>query len=391
MGFLKFLKKALESSTKIEEETLVEKISYKYLRNWIQKQKSEIAEKENEFLKKINERTSQLAIELGKEVTALQQVDLDDLKVEKRAKLITKININKYIEHLRNLAETLQCLEVDTSNNLMETITEIFETFEQKSTKNFQKAAFLAGHKLNNIGVSTGRFFKDIRQIMNDNNILIDRVKIVRSVDLKLNDIDNLKKTQLAFKSKVTCFEQKIVELKAKEHGINTKIQVVKTSKSYAEELKKQKDLEKNTFELKEKFHKLKTLIDFKFLANTFHSNPKQLAIVREYKVNFEEAFQRDSGEKFTHLLKEAEVSQSTIFHSIDEIVDLKQKIESIMIKTDQVEDLSKDIKKIKLQIEDMTSKKELEQKRYSKFQAGQEKIFNSIRDKLSKINVELE
>jgi len=391
MGFLDRVRKALGPNTKIEEEKPAEKVKSADISSWIQNQKDQIVREESEFLKQINIRTSQLANELEKEVISLQAVDLDDIKAEKRAKLITKINLDKYIEHLKNLTETLQCFEVDTSDNLMETITEIFKTFEQKSMKNFQKAAFLAGHKLNNIGVSTGRFFKDIRQIVKDNEKIISTSKLISSVDSKLDEINNFEKTQLEFKSKVSDFEQKISQLKSEKKSIVKEIEQVKTSKSYANELKKQSNFEKDKSELREKTCKLKTLIDFKVLANTFHSNPKQLAIVRDYKSDFDGAFQIDLGEKLTQLLKAAEVSQSNVFRSIDEIVSLKQKIENTVFEKDKVEILSVDIKKIKLQIEDIVSKKELEQKKHNKFQASKEQILNSIRDKLSKINVVLE
>jgi hypothetical protein len=390
MSFLKFIKRIRASSAKVEEEISTEAVKLAELTSWIKNQKNNISKEEREFLGKINTRTSQLADELEKEVTALQEVNLDDLKVEKRAKSITKINLDKYVEHLKNLVETLQCFDVTTSNNLMENLTEIFKDFEQKSMKNFQKAAFLAGHKLGTIGVSTGRFFKDIRQLMKDNSSMIKHSNIIISLYSKLSEVDNLEKTQLEFKSKITSFEQKILELSDKEKTIIVEMEQVKKSKSYASDIKKLDDFAKNKSKLLREIHKLRELIDFKFLANTFHSNPKQLTAVREYNTHFTESFQGDSGKKLVSLLRDAEVTQSTVFDHINELVLLKHTVDSTVIEPDQVSRLNNDIEKVKLQMKDMLYRKEVEQKKHDKFQASKEHILAAMRNKLSEINVVL-
>jgi hypothetical protein len=391
MGFLDFIKKVLDSSAKVEEEKIAEKVKSKDIKNWVQNKKKVIAEDEKVFLKQINTRTSQLADELEKEVTALRAVNLDKLKAEKHAKLITKTNLNKYAEHLSELTETLRSLNITTSDNILENITLIFRNFEQKSIKNFQKASFLVGHELSDIGVSTGKFFKDIRQTIKDNMSIINSSKIICSVELKLKEIDDFEKTKLKFKSNIDNFEQKVTEFKDEKNQLTKDIETVKTSKSYIKELKKCEDLENDKTELKKNIYKLKNLIDFKLLANTFHSNPKQMAIVKDYKTNFEEAFQSDSSNILINLLTEAKVNHGSILDNINNIIKTQQKIENTILDEDRIANLNMDIHSIQLQIEDINSKKELEQKKYNKFQTNHAAMLDAISDKLSKINVLVE
>ena len=391
MGFLDRIRKILETNTKIEEEKVAENVKSKDLKNWIQNRKKAFAKEESKFLKQINTRISQLADELKKEVTALQTINLADLKVEKRARLITGINIDKYTDHLQNLIETLQNLDLTTTDGLMETITTLFRDFEQKSNKNFQKAVFLAGHKLNDIGINIGRFFSDIRKLIKSNETLINRSKILSAVESKIFDMDDLEKTKQEFVEKVEIHEQKIIELKDKKKQLETEMQTVKKSKAYAQEVQKREELEKDKIELTKSIYKLRTLIDFKLLANIFHSNPKQLAIVRDYKSNFEEAFQRDASKKLIAMLEETKIDRSQISDSIEQIIKTQKKIENTVIEADQIESLDAEAKKIGLQIEELNAKKELEQKKHDKFQISREKILDSIRSKLSKIDVVLE
>ena len=391
MGFFNFIKKVLDTAKELEEESTIEKVKAEDIKSWIHNRKKSIAEEESKFLKQINARILSLADELEKEVTALQEVDFDDIKAEKRAKMIVGTNLDIYIGHLTNLIATLRELNITTTHNLLENITMIFRNFEQKSMKNFQKAAFLVGHKLGDIGVSTGKFFNDIRQQMKDNKTLINRAKIINIVDLKLTEIDNFEKTKLEFKSNIDAFKQNITKLETKKKGIDEEIDAVKKSQSYAKETKEREEFEKDKTELTKSIYKLRKLIDFKLLSNTFHSNHKQLAIIRSYKANFEEAFQRDAGRKLIGLLDEAKINKGNILDSINKITATQQKIENTIIEPDKIVDLNKDITIITHQIEDLNSKKELEQKKCDKFQTNREKILETIRDKLTKINVELE
>ena len=391
MGFFKFIKKILDTAKEIEEEKSAETVKTKELKNWLQVQRKNLSKEESEFLKQITSRITQLADELKKEVAEIQTINLADLKVEKRARLITGINIDKYTEHLQNLIETLQDLELTTTDGLMETLTTIFRDFDQKSKKNFQKAVFLAGHKLNDIGINIGRFFSDIRKLIKNNEALINRSKILAAVESEIQDIDELEKTKLEFVEKVGVHEQEITELKDKKKKLEAEIQTVKKSKAYARENQKREDLEKDKTQLTKSIYELGALIDFKLLANIFHSNPKKLTIVRYHKANFEEAFQQDSGKKLSSLLEEAEVNHRPILDRINKITETQQKIDSTVIEPDKIADLDNDITKINLQIEDINSKKELEQKKHNKFQTSREKLLDSIRDNLSKINVVLE
>ena len=391
MGFFKFIKKVLDTAKEIDEEIVIAKVKSDDINSWIHNQKKALAEEESKFLKQITERVLLLADELETEVTALQEVNFDDIKTEKRAKMIVGTNLDLYIGHLTKLIVTLRELNITTTHNLLENITMIFRNFEQKSMKNFQKAAFLVGHKLGDIGVSTGKFFKDIRQQIKDNNSLINRAKIIHAVDLKLNEIDNFEKTKLEFKSNIDAFEQNITKLESKKKGIDEEIESIKKSKSYAKETNEREEFEKDKTELTKSIYELRKLIDFKLLSNTFHSNHKHLAIVRNYKANFEEAFQRDSGKKLIILLEEAKINQSNILDSIKKITKTQQKIENTVIESDKIENLNKDITNITHQIEDLNSKKEIEQKKHNKFQTSKDKIWDIIKSKLSKINVELE
>jgi hypothetical protein len=391
MGLLDFLKKLMDSAKEIEEAAVTKTVKTKDLRKWIQSQKEDISNDESEFLKQVKQRILLLADELETETKALKEVTLDKIQAETRAKIIVGTNIDLYIGHLTDLITLLRELNITTTDNLFENITAIFKNFEQKSIKSFQKAAVLAGHKLSDIGVSTGKFFNDLRQLMKDNETLITRSKIIHSIDSKLTEIDNFEKTKSEFKSNMDNFESKIKDLESEKKRVEKEMETVKKSKTHIKEIKKREKLEKDETELTKSIYELRTLIDFKILANTFHSNPKQMAIVKAYKANFEDAFHKDSSNKLINLLEEAELHKGQILSSIDKINKTKQNIRNTVFETDQVAILNLEIGKIKIQIDDIQPKKDLEQKKHDKFETNRDNMFDSIRDKLSKINVELE
>ncbi|MBT3940509.1 hypothetical protein HOD83_01870 [Candidatus Woesearchaeota archaeon] len=390
MGFLDSLKSILKSKTELEEK-VIETIKSTDLKKWIQGRKKDIATEEAEFLARINTRINQLADELEKEVAELKEIDFDNLKIEKRTKFITGVNLDKYIDHLKNLIETLRNLDLTTSADIMVTITKVFNEFDQKAMKNFQKASFFVGHKLGDIGISTARFFKDIKQLISANETLIKNTKMIQFVGSRLDEIDNLEKTAQEFTSQKASFEKEVSKLEDEKKRVTKEIDTVKNSKTYAKETQKREDLEKDKTELTKNIYKLRTLIDFKLLANTFHSNPKQIAIVREYKANFEAAFQRDAGRKLISLLEEAKVNHGNVLDSINKITATQQKIDNTLIEPDRVNELNHAIGDITRKIEEITSKTELEQKKYDKFQANRERVLSLVREKLAEIDVVLE
>jgi len=390
MSFLNIIKKILKSNTNIEEK-VIEKLKPNELNNWIQTKKAATQEEESDLLKQIKKRILRLADELETETKTLQEITLGNIKAENRAKMIVGTNLDHYIDHLTNLITTLRELNITTTENLLENITTIFKDFEQKSIMNFQKASFLIGNKLSDIGVSTGVFFGDLRKIMKENESIINKSKTIFSINSKIKEMEEAEKIKLELNNGIEKINNKIKELETEKTSIEKEIEKTKKSKEYIKELKKKEEYENNKLELKTNITKLNNLIDFKLLANKFHSNPKYMTIIKDYKTNFSDAFQRDSKGKLQDLISEAKINNPSIRDILKQITKLTDNIQSSSFDVNKLDDLKLELGKTKLRIEDLNSEKQREQKKCDKFETNCEKILDSIKTELIKINVELE
>lgn len=381
MGFWDFFRK-----NKDKEEIKVEKISIAELKPWLLAKKRQIEKQEEDFLKLALQRIYQLIQELEQELAILKKINVDEKKAEEKLKLIVKENLNNYIDYLERLVSRLR--EINKEKEIIEKINSIFSDFKKRSSISFEKATFLIGKELENVKESIGNFFRDLEKILEENKELIDRSKIISSVEKKIEKLNEIEKIRCEIEKLINEHNNKINSLK---DGIKTKeeeIENIKKSERFLAESKKKEELEKKKEELEKEIYKLRETIDFKSLANFFHSFQKEMDIIKAYKENFKNAFQKNWGEDILSLLKEAKLQNINMLNKIEEIIEKKKEIESTIIDRSELEDLETEIRKIKSEIQVLNSKKFTEEKKHENLDRNLNEVIGAIREDLIKINV---
>jgi len=384
MGFWDFFRK----KDKGKEEPKNEKISIKELEPWLLNKKTEIKKQEENFLRVIQERISQLIQEFEEEISVLKKIDVDNKKTEEKIKLIVKENLDYYIYYLEKLMEKLK--DMDKENNFIEKINSLFSDFEKRSRMNYEKATFLIGKEIAKVKDSIRFFFKDLDNIIKENQDLIDKSKIIPKIEEKIGKFSEINKIKSEIEKTINEYNEKISSL---DDNIKIKgggIEKIKESEEFIEQEKNKKELKKKKEELEGEIYKFREIIDFKALTNFFHIFEKEMHMIKAHKENFREAFQKTNGEEIISLLQESKLQDAEIIKKIDEITEKKQEIENIVISKTGIEDLEDEIKKTSSQLNILNSEKGIEKRKYEKQEINLNNIISLIKEELIKINVEI-
>jgi len=392
MGIFDFLKRKKQN---IDIELPMETIQFNELGTQLQIKESELADKELDLLAKIKEQLNKLTKELEEEIETLKKIDLDDKpKIEERVKLIVKGNLDSYINYLEKLIETLKNLNPQL-NIIPNKINSIFSEFERKSNLSYQKATFLVGKELEKTKVSIADFFRNLKITLDENKNLIMLSQTVSIVNEKLKEIDANKKQKMESQGSLDKFNQKILDFEDKINTIKKEIEDTKKSKEHKEELKTKQTILNKEQELEKEILQIKAEIDFKSLANLFHTNKKEMEIIKEHKEMFKKAFQKSNGEEILELLNGAKVDTETISKKISETNIIKQEIEELEKAFNPEHSkniLTKEfaITKIKEDIENVNYENTREKNKYERFNKDEQEIIDKIKQELGKINVGL-
>ena len=391
MSFLNFFKR------KKKEEKL-EKIKLKDLERWILNKKEEVENKKNIVSNLINDKIIQLTQELEKEIETLEKIDLKETKVEEKIKFIVRENLSSYIKYLKELMINLKNLEEEKFDDLIEKIDSTFFNFNKKSSMNFQKATFLIGKELDKVRKSLNYFLKSTDSITKKNKDLIDLSKTIDSVENNLKEINEIQKFEYGIEDNIKELEQKINYLENKTKKIKEEIDNIKQTKEYLEEKEKEEEIWRKREELKKRISELREIIDFKFLANVFHSDKKKMDIIKEYKENFLENFLvnlQNKKTKIIDLLKEAKAkNEEKVLNKIKEIAEKEQEINKSSFKKNknkEIKNLDFEIKNTESKIEELNHKIIKEKKKYEKIKNEKNMLIMLIKDELLKIGAELE
>jgi hypothetical protein len=407
MGFIDFLKKLIEKNRIEESERETENVAFDEVGDWVENKEKEIKDKEKEVFVLIKDRAALFVKGLDEKVRVLENIDIESKKVEERIKLIVRGNLNKYIDHVKSLIENIDNLkekekeekeekpgEKEEKEEKLEKfiirINKIFSDFDKKSYMSYQKATFLIGKEMGDIKKGIIDFSKYLTKTFDKNKDIIDSSKIISFIKLKLKQIDVNNKTIDRADERIKFLDKKTKDINEKIKKILEEIEKIKRSESYVENLKKQEEIKSDEKELEREIYKLKEMIDFKILGNIFHVDGKKMNIIKSHKEGFQTAFQKDGGVNILRLLDEAELNNEAISAKIKQLNDKKEEIikNKATIKKNEIEDLLAEIKNIKLEIEKLNNEKAKELKRCERLKISREKIINSIKQELAKINV---
>ncbi len=391
MGFLDLFKRR-------KKEEKLEKIKLGDLDRWILNKKEEVENKKNALSNLIKEKIIQLTQESEKNIETLEKIDFKKMKVEEKAKIMVRENLNYYVKYLNELIINLKNLKEEKFDDLIEKIDSAFFNFNKKSLMNFQKVTFLIGKELDMVKKSLNYFLKNTNNIIKKNKNLIDLSKTINSVKNNLKETNETQKFEYMIKDDIKELEQKTNDLKNKTEREKKEIDDIKQSKGYLEEKEKEEEFNKRKEELKKRISELRGIIDFKLLANVFHSDKKKMNIIKECKENFMEDFLENFQNKKTKiidLLKEAKAkNEEKVLNKIKEIVEKEQEINKNSFKkekTKEIKNLDLEIKNTESKIEELNHKIIKEKKKYKKIKSEKNKLIILIKNELLKIGAELE
>lgn len=392
MGFISFLRKITKKNKLNELKKEPQKIDFKGLADYIESKRKEIEYQEKEIFSMIKDETALVILELNEKLQILESVDIESKKVEHKIKLIVKENLNNYIGYVKNFIENLGSLREEQFEKFVGRINNIFLDFDKKSHLSYQKVTFLIGKEIADIKNKFVDFSKYLTKIINENKEIVDSSEIISFIALKLNQMDKINETIAKMNEKITALDEKIKNLKELNEKILEEIEKIRKSKSYLENLNKQEEAKSDEKELEKEICNLKNIIDFKKLANVFHVDRKKIEIIKNYKKEFQESFQKDNGTSILKLLEEAKLNNQTILDKIKQINLKKEKIiKNIdMFKEDESGDLVVKSNEIKSEIKSLDNEKIIELKICEKLKINRKELINLINQEISKMNISI-
>ena len=390
MGIFDFFKKK-----KPEIEQIEEKISFEDSFKWIDEKKQEIKDNQKQGQKQINEEVLGLLEELKDKIKVLKEIDLEDKKAPERVKLIVIENLHRFIDYLEKLMDNLEKLDSNSDldlKDLINKINSVFSEFEKKSLTSFQKSTFLIGKELGEVRDSNVKFFKSFNKIVLENKSSIEQSKTISIIEKRLSEIEDLEKIESENEQEIEKIEDQIVELDNKINKLTEEIENKKKSKEYIEQIESKKEFEKEKTRLVTEMQKLKEIIDFKALAKTYHSIEGKMRLVKEYKDNFKETYEKYDSEKLVDLVDIKEIDKKTIGEKIEVIKEIKQKIDNNKIEdSSMIKELEKEIDYEKRKIQELDQEKFKKQKLNNKSDDNKKQIKDQIIEEFKGLNVVVE
>jgi hypothetical protein len=379
MGFFNLFKKKKKEI--VENEVIL----WEKFPVWLENKKKEIENRENQIFEESREIIKNFVENLDSQINVLQETDLSDRKVEKRVRNIVEENLKNYIIHLRDLEKELQ--KINNGKKFIKKINNIFTNFENKSRVNFAKASFLVREETNNAKKLLKNFLKEIEDVVKNNKEIIHE-KTINSIDEKYFEYNNIKNGKEQILKAIREDNIKIDNLKENIKNRNKKLEEIKNSKEYIENKKKEEEKIQKRKKLENEIENLKEFVDFKSLANFYHSFEREMNLVKECKENFKQIFKRSKENNFLTLLEGANLLDEKIMTKIKEIDELKKEIEEISIIDLGSEKIENEIKDMENEINSVFSEMNSKKKKVNQMNEELENLKNEIISKMEEIEV---
>ena len=390
MGIFDLFKKLFKE--KKVEEIVIEKLAFSGIENWIENKIKENELEEKEILIAIREKIKGFTGGLRERIVILESVDVEAKKEKEDIKGIVNNSRKDYVRVVENFLESLNNLGLNELEESMKKINKIFFDFNKSSYKSYERTTILVGKETASIKESIRVFSKELIKTFDETKDVVDSFKKISSVKSKLDMILSIDSTLEKISEMIPSLDEKIKGGGEEHKKLLEEIEKIKEGPNYLERLRTQKKIESLKEELKNDIFRLKQLIDFKALANFHHSFEKEMSIIKEYKEDFKQAFQKDGGRNILSLLDEARLNNETTSEKVNLI---RTKIEETStyereIKKDETKDLHPKIKEIALEIENLKIEKAKEEKRDEKIKTNKEELIDSLNQELGKMNVEM-
>jgi len=372
MGIFDFLKKKQTQENKQE-------IKFEDIGNWIYSEKERINLGQQAPKKQIEYALKILIEEIELGLPALKKIDLKERKEHERAKLIVLENLDKFTHLLEKLIQDLKVISEESLEKLVNKINLTFSKFDKQSSMHFQKATFLVGKELELIQQKVSKFFSEFNKTIKENEMGFKRGKLVLEIDGELSKFKKEEKIEEEILLIIKSIEKDInqSEKKIKEH--DKKINLFKNTEEYVKQSKNKNELENLKKDLVKQINSLKDSIDFKLLSGIYHSIETKMKVIKEFKEDFKEALEKYGKNEFLELINIKEINQEAIKRKIENIEEIKEKINQFNLNEDITEELEKELNYLKNEIKD----KEIEILENEKKIRKIEENKNILRDKM--------
>ncbi len=390
MGIFELFKKLFRQDK--AEEIVIEKLAFSEIKGWIENRIKENEVKEKEILVIIREKIRKFGKEIREKIVILESVNIEAKKEKEEIKGIVNNSRKDYVKSVENFLENLYNLEMDEFEDSMKKINKIFLDFNKSSYKNYERATILVGKEMANVKEGLKVFSKELIKTFDESKGVVDSFKGTSLVKSKLDAIQVIDRTLGKISETIPALIEDIKGKEEENKKLLEEIEKIKRGSNYLERLRTQKKIESLKEELKSDIFKLEQLLDFKALANFHHIFEKEMSVIKEYKENFKQAFQKDNGENILSLLNVAKLNSEIIQEKINSI---RTKIEETStyereIKEDETQELHSQIKIVVVEIDNLKIEKVKEEKRDEKIGANKEELIDSLKQELGKVNVEV-
>jgi hypothetical protein len=380
MRFLDLFRKKKE-----EKPVVIEKVPFEELTFWIERNAQTLAKDKEVFTNAVKLRISQLVNELESGIKDLYCINWKKIRTEERIKKIVRENLNNYIFHLQQLKLNLDNLEEVERIK----IDNVFENFDKRAGKNYQKSTFLIGKELAIINENVSKLFRDLDNLQEENKTLLDRIEVIFNVKKTLNELENTQNLILEVDSNIEKTHNKIEALQSKIRENNDQVEKIKKSKDF------QTWQTKNEYNTHVKYKRdsligvLREMIDLKLLAKMWHENKNEMKIVKMYRENFKKAFDEEKGEVLKELITSLD-NKDLIHKNMQEIFDIDREVMGITLGKSLTSDLEDSIKKTQGEIESLNAEKTNKVKMIKKLGIEKRKIKEIVKDSLRGIGIEV-
>ena len=375
-----------------EPKPELEEISSTEIKDWLNKKTQNLKEKEKEIFTQITEKINASVQDIDKKIEILETIDIESKKVEERAKTIVRQGLDKYINFVKVFTEELENLEKQNINQFIKQISKTFSNFDKRSFIFYQRANYLVGDELLALKQEINNLSQYFTSLFNKNKKTTQAFEIISSIESKLEQLNEITKTLEDIHLEIKLLDEETTAKQKEKETILNKIEEIKTSKEHIKNIENKEDIESNQRQLENSILKLKSTIDFKKLANTFHSDQRKMEKLRTCREDFKKNFMTNKGEDILSLVNEAKLDNNSISNEIKQI---NKKLSEIsknkkLLEEDKVSKFLKDIERIKLELKNMTTEKDKQEKRTIKIKENKELILESITPNLTKLGATL-
>jgi len=391
MRLLEFFKKI--TGTDKPKVSRKKKISFSEVKSWVENKRKRNEIKEEEIINLVKKKIILFSEQIKEKIITLENFNVEAKKVEDKFISVVNESRRKYIESLETFIRDLEIIEKEKLSEFISHVNKAFIDFNKKSQINYQKTTILIGKEMADIRDSIKLFSKELLGIFDDNESLVDSSSIIVFIKLKLNQLNQIDKVLEEIREEIAFLEKKITDKEKERKKIVEEIERVKKSPGYLDYLNKRDRIKFFNDEIKKSISELQRAINFKALANFYHIFENEMKIIKEYRDNFEESYNKDGGISILGLLNGSKLNNQEILDKIRDIDSKKLALSTIKqeIKEDNTQNLNSENEKMGNELEELDIEKEKEERRYEKLDQTKEELMDEIKKEIKKLDVDVE